>query len=215
MLLGFFTIVIMGIVAFAHFREGLVTAFAMTCNVFLSGLVAFNFFEPLADALDPLFADNFLHGYEDFLTLVVLFCVTLGLLRWTTNFLLASEIQFHPAVLQGGGAFFGLISGYLTAGILVCALQTLPWHEHFIGFSTGMEDPSAPVSPLRRLLPPDRVWLAMVHRAGLVSLATPDAAEKRATFDWNGSFEQRYARFRRYREDRPALTDHGECPAKP
>ena len=64
----------------------------------------------------------------------LLFLVTLALLRGLTNSLAATEMDFPPAVQQGGAAFFGVVTGYLVAGFLVCAIQTLPLSERFLGF---------------------------------------------------------------------------------
>ena len=55
MLLGFLTVIIMAIVAYAFWREGPLTAFASCVNVLLAGLLAFNFWEPIADAFDSSF----------------------------------------------------------------------------------------------------------------------------------------------------------------
>jgi colicin V production protein len=218
MVLGFLTILIMLIVTYAFWREGLLTTCAMCVNVLLAGLITFNFFEPLADALDPLFADNFLHGWEDALSLMVLFCFTLGILRLLTNTIAISDPEYPPVLLRAGGVLFGLATGYLASGVIVCVLQTLPWHEHFMGFEYSI-DPAAPASGIRRILPPDRVWLGMMQRAGAYAFAnTTDEQVKDAqspyeryrTFDKYSTFEQRYARHRRYNDDREALQDLGE-----
>src|SRR5882672_6035879 len=107
-MLAFLTIVIMGITGFAFFREGLLTAFAMFCNVLLAGLVAFCFWEPLADLLDPLVAGNALHGYEDFLVLALLFSTSLLLFRAMTNAIAPHTIEFFVGLQEGGGAVFGM-----------------------------------------------------------------------------------------------------------
>src|SRR5438876_10149593 len=100
-LLGFCTVLIMAIVAYAHTREGVFTAFLMTCNVCLAGLVAFGFWEPLAGQLDDMLAQSFLRGYEDAFCLMLLFSLTFLLLRWITNSLAPSLMSYHPFVLQG------------------------------------------------------------------------------------------------------------------
>src|SRR5438552_17437213 len=107
MLLGFVTIVIMLIVAYAYLREGLFTACTMTINVLLAGLVAFNFWEPLAALLDPTVAGSLLQGYGDAACLFPLFAVTLGLLRAITNNLACSCVQLEDWYNTGGGALFG------------------------------------------------------------------------------------------------------------
>jgi cytochrome c biogenesis protein CcdA len=197
-------VVIMLGVAYAYLQEGVLTAFTMLCNVFLAGLVAFNFWEPCAAELDPLLAGTLLHGYEDSLCLVLLFTLTLGLLRWTTNTLANLQPEYHPVVQQGGAVVFGLLTGYLVAGFLLCVLQTLPWHENFMNFDEKI-DPEAPKARARRVLPPDRVWLALMHRASV----GPFSQAEEAGFDPGGSFEARYARLRRYSDSSPESAARG------
>jgi uncharacterized membrane protein required for colicin V production len=196
MVLGVLTVLIMLITAYALFREGLLTAFTMCCNVFLAGLLAFNFWEPLADQFDPMFAGSAMHGYEDALCLFVLFVITLLLLRWTTNQLAYRVPDLHPALQHGGGAVFGLITGYLLSGILVCVLQTLPWHQKFMSFDPEYS-PTDPNAVVRRILPPDRVWLALMNQ-----LSTDRLQWGEDTFDRRASFELRYARYRRYPDEK-------------
>jgi hypothetical protein len=191
MLLGVLTIFIMVIVTYAFWQEGALTAFTMMCNVFVAGLVAFSYWEPIAAELDPLLAGTILHGYEDSVCLVALFSLTLGLLRLATNNLANRLVDYHPVLQQGGSVICGLMTGYLASGFLLCVLQTLPWHRNFMGFEAKV-DPDASGAKLRRVLPADRVWLALMHRAGLGPLA-----QEGPTFDADGSFEDRYQRYRR------------------
>jgi hypothetical protein len=193
-MLPFFTVVIMLAVSYAFWREGLLTAVAMACNVFLAGLVAFGFWEPLADVVEDLVSATFIHGYEDCLSLMLLFCLTLGGLRLITNNLASTEVEFPALLQQGGAVLFALVTGYLVSGFLVCLLQTLPWQQNFLGFDSHVEA-AANTNPLRRVLPPDRVWLGLMQRASSRGLAWgPDS-----TFDPDGSFEVRYSRLRRYK----------------
>ena len=153
MVLGFLTVLIMGGVTYAFWREGLLTALTAACNVFLAGLVAFAFWEPIADQMGLALANSFLHGYEDAVCLVTLFALTLALLRYLTNNLANAHLEYHPVLRQAGTVVFGLITGYLASGFLVCVLQTLPWQVNFLQF-----DYHADKTP--RVLPPDHVWLA-------------------------------------------------------
>ena len=218
MVLGFFTVVIMLLVAYAYWSEGLLTSCTMCINVFLAGLVTFAFFEPLADALDPMFADSFLHGWEDALCMMLLFVFTLGLLRLLTNTIDAIDLEYPPILLRAGGVVFGLATGYLASGVLVCILQTFPWHEHFMGFDARY-DASAPGSGVRAILPPDRVWLALMQRAGAYAFANSEDEEAKeartpyeqyVTFDKYSTFELRYSRYRRYNDERDPLPYTGE-----
>jgi uncharacterized membrane protein required for colicin V production len=192
MLLGFLTVVLMLVAAYAFWRQGVLPAFAMAVNVLLAGLIAFNFFEPIAAELDPMLTGSFLHGYEDSLCLIALFCLMLAFLRWAANALIHTTIEYHPALQQGGAVLFGLLTGYLVAGFLICVAQTLPFDEHFLKFDARVEA-NAPGAKVRRVMPPDRLWLSMMHRASKASLSWDDDS----AFDPDGSYELRYSRERR------------------
>src|SRR5262249_2512266 len=150
----------------------------------------FNFFEPIAAALDPIFADMFLHGFEDSLALMFLFCFSLGILRLLTNTLAISDLEFPPVVLRAGGVVFGLATGYLASGFIACVLQTLPYHEHFLGFEYNL-DPNSPGHAVRSVLPPDRVWLALMQRAGAYAFANAvDDPNADSPYDRNFTFDK-------------------------
>jgi hypothetical protein len=187
-----FTVVIMLVVAYAFFLQGLLTAFTMLVNVFLAGLVAFNFWEPIAKELERALGGSPVVGYEDFICLIVLFCVTLVVLRVATNSMSRNEPELPPAVQQGGAVVCGLLTGYLAAGFLTCALQTLPIEQDFFGFSARVEAGS---NGLRGVLPPDRVWLALVRRGSVGPLSADGDG-----FDPRAYFELGYQRHRRFGE---------------
>jgi hypothetical protein len=207
-MLIFLTILIMLGVAYAQLREGLLTGFTTLVNIFLAGIVAFNFWEPIADGVEPMLKGTFMEGCEDALCLAILFCLPLGLLRVATNTLANKEPAFPLALQRGGGAVCGLVSGYLVAGFLTCVLQTLPIHENFMGFDYKLEGGKSNV--FRHLVPPDRVWLGLMQRTGSFPLSNeedpkpdnPKAQEDRyLTFDKYSTFELRYGRYRRFNDD--------------
>jgi len=152
-MLTLLTILIMLGLAYLFLVQGLATAFTMFCNVILAGLIAFNFWEPLADLLDPLLSGSLFAGYEDTICLTGLFGVAFALLRVTTNTLSGAVIEFHPLAQRAGGAFFGLATGYLLSGFLVCVFQTLPWHESFWGYEPDWQ---AHQAGLDTVIPADR-----------------------------------------------------------
>src|SRR5262245_1617615 len=102
-------------VGYAHMRDGLHTALCMLINVMIAGIVAFGFFEPLADWLDEHLQRTSWTGYEDFVMLILLFCAALLALRAITNRLAPDMVTFH-ANAQYAGAVVGLITGYFLAG---------------------------------------------------------------------------------------------------
>jgi hypothetical protein len=189
-MLSLFALGVMLICAYVYFREGLFTAVCMGINVFLAGLVAFNFFEPLAGFLESMLDKTFLQDYLDFLCLVGVFALTLGVLRALTNKYNNEEVHYQPMMNAIGAAVVALGTGYLLAGFLICAMETLPWHQNFLGF-----EPYRPDEPsVRRVMPPDRVWLALMQRASQTCLSRSGPP----AFDKEGTFESYYMRFRRY-----------------
>src|SRR5688500_3074640 len=111
-----YTLIFMAAVTWAFWQEGLLTNACACVNVFLSGLVSFNFYELLADQLEPMFQGSFLAGTEDFLSMALLFSGTLGLLRWTTGSLAPTDPEYHPILYRAGSVALGLLTGYLAGG---------------------------------------------------------------------------------------------------
>src|SRR4051812_13852607 len=160
--------VILG-VAYAQYRNGLFTSAAMLVQVILAGLIAFNFWEPIADMLDSSFQRSMLAGTEDLIALALLFSVAVGAMRTVTNRLAPELLDFHGYTQQIAAGVIGLVTGYLVTGFLVCAVQTLPLDEKFLGYEP--RGPSGTESGLTSLFPPDRVWLALMRYAGAYPLS--------------------------------------------
>jgi uncharacterized membrane protein required for colicin V production len=214
MLLIIATLLITLATAWAHYHNGLFSSVAMLIKVVLAGLVAFNFWEPIADYLDPAFQNNVLAGAEDLISLMVLFTLALFVLRLLTNKIAPEMIEEHGTVQHLGAGVVGLVTGYLLAGFLMCALQTLPLDENFMGFT-----PRSPGEPAyRSLVPPDRVWLVMMRHAGAYPFSWTEeprpegtsAVERYQTFDRNATFELRYQRYRRFPDTGKPLIYVGE-----
>ncbi|HEV2983694.1 MAG TPA: CvpA family protein [Vicinamibacterales bacterium] len=230
MIFTILTILIMAAVAYAQYKEGVFTSFVTFVNVMIASVVACNFFEPLADAVEGMKDTfTFLDGIEDFVTLVLLFTAVLAVLRWATNNIAVTDIQYHPLLYQGGAIVCGLLTGYVLSGFFVVAMQTLPLHENFMEFQAEITtEPSYSYlhprpnetkgnEALRRVFPPDRIWLAMMQRASYGSLGTSDRAERKG-FDPNCNFQLRYERYRRFGD--PATKPDGKpwdevLPVKP
>jgi hypothetical protein len=199
-MLQLLTVVTMVLVGFVYLREGLFRAVVMCGSVLLAGLVTFNFWEPLADWLE---SHTGVGPYSDAVCLIALFVLTLGALRVATMALVPMRVAYHPAAQLAGGGLVGMVVGYLLTGFLVCVFQTLPWDRDFLGF-----EPADSTETSDRVLPPDVVWLSLMHHAGAYPFANradenvdePGAPRDKRyqTFDQGGSFERRYARFRRY-----------------
>ena len=188
-----FTLIVTAIIVYYHWHEGLFNAACLCVCVFLSGLFTFNFFEPLANWMESMIDRTPLQGFEDFLSMVILFCAALGLLRAATNAINNNEIEYQPLMNQIGAGVIALVTGYLLSGFLICAMETLPWGQNFLGFEPYQESEMK----TRSYLPADRVWLALMHRAGAAPLSRGEGSE---TFDAEGAFESNYFQNRRTAE---------------
>lgn len=132
-MLTLLTLAIMVAGAVVYAREGLFKAIATLFGVFVAGVVAFGFAEPLAGELESTFAD-FAPGYEDAVCMGVIFAVVVGLIRAGAYSVMPDEPSMSVRLGQAGGALVGLATGFLVAGFLVNMMVTLPWHEQFLGF---------------------------------------------------------------------------------
>lgn len=179
-------------VAYSSLREGLLTAACTLFNILFAGVVAFWFFEPIANQLEDLFKAGWFEGMEDAFALVGLFAVVFVPLKMVTGEWSGTVLDYPLMLDRIASGILGAIAGYLAAGFLVVVLQTLPWSPNFLGFDHRV-DPTAPGAALRRILPPDRVWLATMNRLSEVPLAQTG----QPAFDEDGSFSLRYHRHRR------------------
>lgn len=214
MTLGIATLLIMLACGYAQYRNGLFSAFAMLIMVILSGLVAFGFWEPIADLLDPLFQNTAMAGTEDAIVLFSLFALVLLALRVTINYMAPDMIEENGILQHFGAGGLGIITGYLLAGFLLCTMQTLPLDERFLDF-----EPRGDKEPVyRSIYPSDRVWLALMRHAGATPYSWKEEpaptgstnADYYKTFDRNATFELRYLRYRRTTQERGPLPYFGE-----
>jgi hypothetical protein len=122
--------VILGL-TYALASEGLWGAALMFFNVLFAGLIAFNFYEPLA----RLLAENvtFLSGFADTLCLFALFIVSLVLLRLTTETLGPSMVRFPTPLYHLGRWFFAFLCAVVTVAICVLGFDTAPVHKKVFG----------------------------------------------------------------------------------
>ncbi|MBX6312033.1 MAG: CvpA family protein, partial [Isosphaeraceae bacterium] len=116
---------------YALMSEGLWGAALMFFNVLFAGLIAFNFYEPLA----ALLAQNVeaLSGFADTLCLMALFIVSVLVLRLTTESLAPTMIRFPTPVYHLGRLVFGFLASAVTMAILLLAFETAPVHKKIFG----------------------------------------------------------------------------------
>jgi hypothetical protein len=164
-------------------NEGVFSAAVIFFCTILGGLIAFNYYEPVAGLLARNL--SFLVGYEDIIAILGIFALAVTGLRLVTEQIAPTMVELPDIVHRGGGLIIGAATGWVLSGILICAFQTLPWHQNFWGYDYKSEKGNGWNS--------DRYWLAYVHRAtgSIFESAPPER------FDPGASFTIRYHDFRR------------------
>lgn len=151
--IDFLIVAVIALVTWCAASEGAVGAGTTFLAVLLSGLLAMNFFEPLADLLDDA---SFIGERADMIALLGLFGVLLTLARLAAERLQPTFISMHGLAYDASRWGFGFLTAYATAAILLTALHTAPLPREFWGFR-----------PERRNLfdfaAPDRQWLGFVQ----------------------------------------------------
>jgi hypothetical protein len=129
--------------------EGLWGAALMFFNVVFSGMIAFNFYEPLAKLID---STGINWGFSDTLCILGLFCISVGLLRMTTETIAPAMVRFPPAVYHIGRFVFGVGGALVTIAIVILAFHAAPVHKKI--FTTVKYDSKPPFN-----LGLDHQWL--------------------------------------------------------
>lgn len=159
---GAILVVIVAIVTWCVASEGAWGAGLTFLAVLFAGLLAMNFFEPVAGFLDDM--GSGMERYSDFAALVGLFALFTFLLRLATDTIAPTEIDVDARVYQASRWLFGLAAGYTTMAVLLTALHTAPLPRTFIGFSPERNN-------LLDFAAPDRQWLAFTQHVSEKVLA--------------------------------------------
>ena len=144
-------LIVVGVVTWLVASEGIWGAAQTFLCTLLAGLVAMNFFEPLAHAIRGLVGEN----YADIVALLGLFTGLVFALRMGTEQLAPSYIQVIPILDTIGKWGFGVITGYLTMAIFLTALHTAPLPRDFLGFKPERNNFFGNA--------PDRQWLGFMQ----------------------------------------------------
>jgi hypothetical protein len=144
---------------YALTSEGLWGSALMFFNVVFAGMIAFNFYEPLAALLDRAGIN---WGFSDTLCLLGLFIVAVVALRLTTETLAPAMVRFPVPIYHAGRLLFGLAGACVTLAIILLALECAPVHKKL--FTAYEYDAKPPFG-----LGLDRHWLGFFqHETGSV-----------------------------------------------
>jgi len=155
--IDFILLAVVGLVAWCVASEGAWGA-ALTCLcVLFSGLLATNFFEPLANLLETTFASvSPWRERWDIIALVGLFALLVLLLRMACDYLVPALLPVRPLVHEAVRWAASGLTGYVTMAFLLAALHTAPLPREFLGFRSER-------SNLLGITAPDRQWLGFAQ----------------------------------------------------
>ena len=114
-------------IAYALMSEGLWGAALMFFNVLFAGIIAFNFYEPLAALIAANV--NIVSHLADMVCLLGIFVVALVVLRLTTETLAPSMVRFPTPVYHIGRVIFALAGSATLMAILLLGLDCAPVHQ--------------------------------------------------------------------------------------
>jgi hypothetical protein len=162
-----FSLILVGIVAIVTWcvaSEGVFGAGLTFLCVLFAGLLATNFFEPVANMIDGG-AGSITRDYADVVALLGLFIALTFVGRLATDNIAPTEIEYDARVYQAGRWLFALATGYTTMAILLTAVHTAPLPRNFLGFAPERKN-------LFDICAPDRQWLGLVQHVSENVLAT-------------------------------------------
>ena len=160
------------IVAAAMWFQGLWNSVVTLINLLLAMMLAFNYFEPLADLIDK--QDRSYTYLVDFLALWGLFVLSFGLLRLFTDMLSRKRVVFRLLDRNGRAQHPGALGRLVVCRFHLCQLHTAPLGPHPMGFQ------QTPTSGNFLGMAPGRGWLAFMQSRsrGALSRGESDAAKR-------------------------------------
>ncbi|MCA8998852.1 MAG: CvpA family protein [Planctomycetaceae bacterium] len=146
-------------------------------SVLLSGLVAMNFFEPVAAFLSTNVMNSFAwQHYWDIIALLGIFAGGVFLLRTIGEKLLPTVPEVNQLAYEVGRWGLGAMTGYTTMAILLTSLHVAPLPREFLGFAPERNN-------FFMVSAPDRQWLALTQYVSERSLRNSDAFGNPTVFD--------------------------------
>jgi hypothetical protein len=118
---------------YALMSEGLWGSALMFFNVLFASLITFNFYEPIAQLIVGSGAPEMVGNFADSLSLMLLFVVSLLLLRLATETLTPSMVRFPTPVYHAGRMIFGLGGALVMMAMLLLGYQASPVQKKLLG----------------------------------------------------------------------------------
>jgi uncharacterized membrane protein required for colicin V production len=180
------------------FSEGIWSNAVRLVNVVMAGLLAMNFFEPLARWLDDW--DKSYTYLWDFLALWGLFAIFVLIFREITDRVSRVKVRFLKVADRVGGVLLSVIVGWVVVCFTMTTLHTAPLGRNFMweAFSSDTQE---------RMLfgtGPDRQWLGFTRNLSTAAFSRTGEFNE---FDPKNDFMQKYATRRSQLEEHIKKTD--------
>jgi hypothetical protein len=188
------------------FNEGLWSACVLLINVLLAGIIATNFFEPLATWFEGMMP-SFTY-FWDFIALWLCFAIALVVLRLLTGMLSKYRVRFKKPVDTAGGLFFAACIGWVMMQFTLFSFHFAPLSRNFLGFQ------EMPDTKMVFGLAPDRTWMSLMRTLSTGSLSRGNAEANEHVFypdspdglDGNQDFVLKYGTLRKAYEKETSMT---------
>lgn len=152
-MIDFLLLAVLAAVTWCVASEGVWGACVVFLSCLFAGLIAMNFFEPLAATLQQSAPAG--AAYWDFVSLVGLFALLVFGFRTAADYLMPTYIEVHALLHNIVRWVLAAAAGYTVVAVLLTSLHTAPLPRSFLGFD------SSPSSKMFFGLGPDIQWLAL------------------------------------------------------
>ena len=136
-------------------------------NMLLAMMLAFNYFEPVANMLER--TERSYTYLWDFLALWGLFAISFGVLRALTDVLSRKRVAFDFWVETVGRSVLAVWIAWLFIGFICATMHTAPLGPHPLGFQP------TPTAGEFLGLAPGRYWLAFMQSRSRGALSRPES----------------------------------------
>lgn len=196
-------LIILALVTWCVASEGAWGSAFMLINVVMSGLLAMNFFEPVAEFLDGTLNLGVEWSYRwDIVALLGLFAGSVFGIRAALEKLMPTLVLVQPLTFDIVRWICGLATGYVTMAILLTSLHTAPLPREFLGFTPERTNFFS--------MAPDRQWLGFTQYVSEKTLPNGNIFDGPTYQAGNGKYE--------YPEDfkaAPYFSEQGRLPIWP
>ena len=131
MILDLVVVILIAGMTYALMSEGLWGAALMFFNTLFATMITLNCYEPFAQLIGTNI--SFFSGFADAFCILVIFTVSLLILRLITEAMAPSMVRFPSAVYHIGRILFAFAGSLLTIGVLLLALDASPVHKKILG----------------------------------------------------------------------------------